>query len=120
VIHLGLPSQLPDLLYEVYIIFCVYAKPRFREIHENHVTCISINKTMTAFLCAVDTFVFFELVTPESINSCESLFESGMYTYSGVLSIVMILCNMCLPTCFKVCKFMRQHCNICPSNTKNV
>ena len=34
-----------------------------------------------------------------------------MNTDSGVSSIVIILCKIRSPTCFKVCKFIRQHCN---------
>jgi len=43
VTHSALSSQLSGLLYEVDITFCVDANTRFREIYENHATCISKN-----------------------------------------------------------------------------
>jgi len=80
VTHSDLSSQLPGLMYEVDMIFCVNANTRFSKIHENHATCIPL---ATAF-CAVDTSIIFELVSPGSFYSCESLFALEMYTDSGV------------------------------------
>jgi len=107
VTHSDLPCQLFGLPYEVDIIFYVDANPNSAKFMR--ITLLASQKMESTVFC-----VLFILSFSLNWSSPEFplFFEWGMYTHSGVSSIVMILCNIRSPTCSKVYKFIWQHYNL--------